>query len=185
MRKILSLFLILSLSVPAMAAQNLMFGENDKNSVAIYVAQSTGTHNINKLVWPFKWEISPQTFIMATYAQPIEIFRLPGRINLNFMQNIAYESSSGLSFIGTGVSWDVSLLQYSGFYFGVGIGPYYRDNRDRWVSSRLFFGEKVYIGKRISDHWRGELSTIHFSNGDLTETNSGFNFVGLSLNYSF
>lgn len=185
MKKLLPLVLITSLSAPAIAGENLMFGTNDKNSVSIYVAQSTGTHNIDKLVWPFKWEISPQTFIMATYAQPVEIFRLPGRINLNFMQNIAYESSNGLSFIGTGVSWDVSLLQSYGFYLGVGIGPYYRDNRDRWVSSRLFFGEKVFIGKRFSDHWRGELSTIHFSNGDFTEVNSGFNFVGFSINYSF
>ena len=173
------------LSLPAFAGENLMFGENDKNSISLNVAQSTGSHNIRKLIWPLDWDIYPQTLIMASYAQPMGIFRLPGRVSFNIVQNIAYESSKGLSFIGIGASWDASLIQYRGFYFGIGIGPYYRDNHDRWVSSRLFFGEKVFIGKKFSEHWRGEVFTLHFSNGDLTEVNHGFNFVGISANYSF
>lgn len=185
MHKILPVALVAFLITPTFAAPNPMFGDGDQNSFTLNIAQSTGHHNIRKLIWPFDWDIYSQTLIMATYAQPIEIFRLPSRMNLSIVQNIAYEDSKGLSFIGAGVSWDIALLQYRGFYFGVGIGPYYRDNHDRWVSSRLFFGEKVFIGKNITDHWRGELFTIHFSNGDFTETNSGFNFVGLGVNYSF
>ena len=185
MQKIFFIIFGICLSVPAIASQNLMFGPNDENSIILNIAQSTGSHNIRKLIWPFDWEIFSQTFIMASYAQPMDIFRLPGRMNISIMQNIAYESSRGLSFIGTGVSWDISLLQYRGFYFGVGIGPYYRDNHDRWVSSRFVFGEKMIIGKNFSDHWRGEFFTIHFSNGDLTEINHGFNFAGIGANYSF
>ena len=101
------------------------------------------------------------------------------------MQNFAYESCHGLSFFGIGASWDISLIDYRGFYFGVGIGPYYRDHWDRWVSSRFVFGGKVFIGKNIGEHWRGELYTLHFSNGDLTDRNIGFNFVGIGVNYGF
>ena len=162
-----------------------MFGENHKNSITLNVAQSTGSHDVGKLVWPFKWDISPQTLIMLSYAQPMEIMRLPARMNVTLMQNIAYESNKGLSFIGIGASWDVSLFQYNGFYFGIGIGPYYRDNHDRWVSSRFIFGEKVFIGKQIDQNWRAELFTQHFSNGDLTPVNHGFNFIGIGANYSF
>ena len=177
-------FLMCFLTVtPTMA--NVMFGTGDENSFTLHVAQSTGSHNIRKLVWPLAWDFCPQTFLMLTYAQPMEIMRLDARMNVSIMQNIAYESSHGLSFIGAGVSWDVSLFDWRGFYIGIGIGPYYRDNHDRWVSSRLMFGEKVFIGKDIDDHWRGELYTQHFSNGDLTDINTGYNFFGLSLTYSF
>ena len=185
MKKILPFFAILGLIMPASATTNPMFGDGHENAVMLNIAQSTGSHNIRKLIWPPDWTIYPQTLIMLTYAQPMEIMRLPARINISLVQNIAYESSNGLSFIGTGVSWDISLVDWRGFYFGVGIGPYYRDNHDRWVSSRLISGEKVFLGKNISDNWRGEFFTIHFSNGDLTDINTGFNFVGLGINYSF
>ncbi|MBO4625850.1 MAG: acyloxyacyl hydrolase [Alphaproteobacteria bacterium] len=185
MRKIIFAILCISLATHADASTNPMFGDGDINSVTIHIAQSTGSHNIRKLIWPFDWDIYPQTFLMATYSQPVTVFRLPARINLNILQNIAYESSHGLSFIGTGVSWDISLFDYRGFYIGIGIGPYYRDNHDRWLSSRFMFGEKVFLGKNISEHWRGELFTQHFSNGDITDVNTGFNFFGLAINYSF
>ena len=60
-----------------------------------------------------------------------------------------------------------------------------RDSGDKYVSSRLVFGERVFVGKRISDNLATELFTLHFSNGDFTEPNRGFNFVGIAINYSF
>lgn len=185
MRKILSIIAVLCMTAPTIAAENPMFGVGDENAFILGIAQSTGSHNIRKLIWPPDWTIYPQTLIILTYAQPMEIMRLPSRMNISIVQNIAYESSNGLSFIGAGMSWDVSLVDWRGFYLGIGIGPYYRDNHDRWVSSRLMFGEKVFIGKNISDHWRGEFFTIHFSNGDLTDINTGFNFLGLAISRSF
>lgn len=185
MRKILSIIAVLCITAPAIAAENPMFDDGDENAFTLNIAQSTGSHNIRKLIWPPDWTIYPQTLIMLTYSQPMEIMRLPSRMNISIVQNIAYESSNGLSFIGAGMSWDVSLVDWRGFYLGIGIGPYYRDNHDRWVSSRLMFGEKVFIGKDIADHWRGELFTIHFSNGDLTDINTGFNFLGLAISRSF
>ena len=47
------------------------------------------------------------------------------------------------------------------------------------------FGEKVFVGKNIGDRWRAELFTLHFSNGDFTELNSGFNYLGLGVHYNF
>ena len=125
------------------------------------------------------------TMIMAQYSQPMTVFRLPARQNLNFIQNTGYESAHGLSFIGTGISWDVAPLQWRGYYIGAGLGPYCRDSHDRYVESRLVFGEKFFIGKNINEHWRVEFYTLHFSNGDFTDMNKGFNFTGLAVNYSF
>lgn len=167
------------------ARENPMFADGTENSITAYIAQGTGGHDIRKLISPLDWDFSPQTFLMLSYAQPRTIMRIPARTSINIMQNIAYESSNGLSFVGFGVSWDISIIDWHGFYLGAGIGPYYRDNHDRWVSSRLFFGERIFIGKNIGEHIRGEIFTIHFSNGDLTDVNCGFNFAGIGINYSF
>lgn len=167
------------------SANNVMFGENDSNMIGIYAGPGTGSGSLLKLIYPGDWNFSSMTFLMARYAQPISMFRMPGRVSIDVMQNVAYKSSDGLSFIGIGVSWDVVLASWHGFYVGAGIGPYYRDNHDRWVSSRLVFGEKFFVGKNITEHLHAELFTLHFSNGDLTETNHGFNFTGLALNFSF
>ena len=183
MRKIYTVLPLALLTIGANA--NPMFAPNAKNSVTLYVAQGTDKGTLFKLVNPLLWDISPMTMVMAQYSQPSEIFRLPARINFNIVQNIAYESCHGLSFFGGGISWDIALVNWNGFYIGGGIGPYYRDNRDRWVASRLFFGEKFFIGKNIGKKWRGELFTLHFSNGDFTKPNYGFNFFGLGVNYSF
>lgn len=185
MRKTFCTLVMILVFTPVFATTNPMFDDGDENSMMLYIGQSTGNHNLVKLIWPFAWDIYPQTLIMASYAQPTEFFRLPARMNISFVQNIAYESSHGLTFVGVGLSWDVALFEWRGFYFGVGLGPYYRDNQDRWVSSRFMFGEKVFLGKNFYNHWRGEIFTQHFSNGDITDINTGFNFAGIGINYSF
>lgn len=167
------------------ADANVLFAPDTRNTIGIYVAQSTGDDTLFKLVDVFQWEISPQTLFIGKYSQPMEIFRLDARMNLEFVQNVAYHSSRGLSFFAAGISWDVALLKWNGFYLGIGLGPYMRDSRDRWVSSRLVFGERIFIGKNIGDKIRAEFFTQHFSNGNLTDVNMGFNFVGVGVNYSF
>ena len=185
MKKIALLSLLCTLPVTAMAKTNPFFPGDKINSIGGYVAQSTGSGTLFKLVEPWLWEFNPQTLFMFQYAQPTEIFRLPARINLNFVQNVAYHSGRGLSFFAAGISWDVALLQWRGFYTGIGIGPYMRDSRDRWVSSRLVFGERFFIGHKISDNMTAEFFTQHFSNGNFTDLNLGFNFIGVAFNYSF
>ena len=173
------------LIVPIVASANPMLADGTQNSISISVAQSTGNKGLGQLVAPWDWKFSPQTVIIAQYSQPVTLLRLPARINISALQNIAYHSADGASFGAVGVSWDVVLGSMCGWYFGVGIGPYMRDSGDKYVESRLVFGEKVFVGKNIGDRWRAELFTLHFSNGDFTELNSGFNYLGLGVHYNF
>lgn len=167
------------------ARENPMFGKDNQNSISLYTAQGTGSGTLFKLVAPGLWEINRMTIFMLQYSQPTTIFRLPGRQSLHFVQNVAYGSKGGLSFGAAGVSWDASFFDWKGYYIGFGLGPYLRDSRDRWVESRLVFGEKFFIGKSLSDRWSAEIFTIHFSNGNFTQKNEGFNFAGFSLGYKF
>lgn len=164
---------------------NPMFAEHTQNSIGIYAGQSTAQGDLGHLVFPWDWRIKPMSIAILQYAQPINILRLPGRVNVSMLQNFAYDSEDGASFGAFGISWDVVLGSFCGWYFGGGIGPFMRDSGDKYVESRLVFGERLFIGKNIGENWRAELFTLHFSNGDFTEINRGFNFVGLGINYSF
>lgn len=189
MKKICALLFAILLIAPAIAEteaneKNVFFGDKI-NSIHLYAAQGTGSGSLLKLVQPGIWDFNPQTFLMFQYSQPIKFFRLDSRLNLNVGQNFAYQSSKGLSFSGIGISIDSALLQYNDWYIGIGIGPFMRDSMDRWVESRLVFQEKVFIGKRFAENWNVELVTMHFSNGNFTAANEGFNFVGVSVGYNF
>ncbi|MCM1294734.1 MAG: acyloxyacyl hydrolase [Muribaculaceae bacterium] len=185
MQKYVLFSCLMAACMPIAGRANILFGDDTQNSIALYAAQGTGPGTLFKLIQPGLWDINPMTMVMLQYSQPMEIMRLDARMNVNFVQNFGYESSRGLSFFAAGVSWDVAVPLWCGFYAGIGIGPYMRDSHDRYVSSRLVFGEKVFIGQSITDNWRTELFTIHFSNGDFTEVNRGFNYVGIGVNYSF
>jgi hypothetical protein len=184
MKKIAISLCTLALIMPAFAERNVFFGE-DINSITIYGAQSTGSGSLLKLIQPGIWDIQPQTFVMAQYSQPMKFFRLDSRLNLNVGQNFAYNSSKGLSFFGIGISIDTALLQYKDWYMGIGIGPFMRDKMDRWVDSRLVFEEKFFIGKNINERLNFEIFTLHFSNGNFTDKNEGFNFAGIGFGYKF
>ena len=184
MKKIITVLSLCAILSPAVADTNVLFGDKI-NSIMLYGAQGTGSGSLLKLVQPGIWEFNPQTLIMAQYSQPMKFFRLDSRLNLNVGQNFAYKSSHGLHFLGIGISIDSVLLQYDGWYMGIGIGPFMRDNMDRWVESRLVFKEKVFIGKNFAENWNFEIFTVHFSNGNFTAANEGFNFVGLGVGYKF
>lgn len=171
--------------LPLCANANPMFAPNARNNIGLYVAQSTGHGNLGHLMWPWDWDFNPTTIVMLQYSQPIEILRLPARVNVHALQNFAYHHDSGASFGAIGISWDIVFASICGWYFGAGLGPYMRDSGDKYVESRLVFGERVFIGKNIGDRIRAEIFTLHFSNGDFTEMNHGFNFLGLGFNYSF
>ena len=184
MKKILIGLFSLFISSVTFADTNVMFGEKN-NSFTLYTAQSTGSGSLSNLVYICYYEISPQTFFLLKYRQPIQFVRLDSRLNLNIGQNLARQSSRGLSFFGIGISIDTALLQYDGWYFGIGIGPFMRDYMDDWVASRLVFEEKVFLGKNFGENWHAELFTVHFSNGNFTEPNEGFNFFGVGIGYRF
>ena len=182
--KYIALIFILT-PIFAHASHNPMFAHGTRNSIGIYATQSTGHGDLGHLVAPWDWDITPMTSVILQYSQPITFLRLPSRINIHAVQNFAYNSARGASFGALGISLDTLIFSKCGFYIGIGIGPYMRDSADQYVASRLVFGEKVFIGKNITPQTRAEIFTLHFSNGDFTEPNHGFNFAGLGFNYSF
>ena len=182
MKKILIFILFL---VTSTSFANSMFCENCENSIHLYFAKGTGSGTLFKLVEPNLWENEKMLLVMGQYSQPRTFFRLPARQSLHVVQNIGFEKRKDLSFGAAGISMDVALIDYNNFYLGLGLGPYMRDSRDRWVESRLVFGEKFFIGKNISKNINLELFTIHFSNGNFTQKNEGFNFAGIAFGYSF
>ncbi|MBN1324956.1 MAG: acyloxyacyl hydrolase [Alphaproteobacteria bacterium] len=185
MNKITLLIFFITTPMIAQAKENPLFGKNLDNSIYFYTAQGTGSGTLLKLIAPNIWDLNRMTVFMLQYSQPTTFFRLPARQSLHFVQNVAYGSETGLSFNALGISIDASVFDRNGYYIGFGLGPYMRNNRDRWVDSRLVFGEKFFIGKSLSDRWSAEFFTIHFSNGNFTDKNSGFNFAGFSIGYSF
>lgn len=162
-----------------------MFAPDTRNSIGIYASQGTSQGDLGHLVFPWDWHISPMTMAMFQYSQPITILRMPSRVNVHALQNFGYRGANGTSFGAIGISWDIAFFNYCDWYIGAGIGPYMRDSGDKYVTSRLVFGERVFIGKRIGNRVFTELFTMHFSNGDFTELNRGFNFLGLGINFSF
>ena len=182
MRKIFILVLTLITNI---SFANSMFCEGCENNITLYISKGTGSGTLFKLIEPNLWEDEQMILFMGQYSQPRTFFRLPARQSLHIVQNVAWNNRKNLSFGGVGISMDVALIDYNKFYLGLGMGPYMRDSRDAWVESRLVFGEKFFIGKKISKNIHLELFTIHFSNGNFTQKNEGFNFAGLSFGYSF
>ena len=182
MKHVLMFCLIIS---PLTTYANPMFAPNTRNSIGIFVAQSTGHGDLGHLVWPWDWGFNPMTAAMIQYSQPTQILRLPARVNVHALQNFAYRHDNGASFGAIGISWDIVFASICGWYIGAGMGPYMRDSGDKYVESRLVFGERVFIGKNIGNRMQAEVFTLHFSNGDFTEMNRGFNFLGIGVNYSF
>ncbi len=100
-------FILSFILIPGVAAAaNPMFGPDRENAITIYAAQGTGGGSLIKLIDAVQWDISPMSLVMAQYSQPMRLFRLPARMNLNVVQNTAYHSNHGLSFFGVGISWD-------------------------------------------------------------------------------
>lgn len=176
MRKILILPVILSMSFNAFAAEsdgdinNIFFGDK-QNQISASVGSSFGS-------------MSPELdsgFLMLQYSQPTQIFRLDGRWNLNASM---VANPDNVWFMG-GVSFDVALLSWRDLYFGAGIGAYIRTDRTERLDSRFTFGERAFIGYKLTDTVNIEFFVHHFSNGDITDKNLGYNFFGVSASWNF
>ncbi|EMZ39966.1 hypothetical protein C826_00792 [Helicobacter bilis WiWa] len=101
-------------------------------------------------------------------------------------------SEKALNQLIFGVSQDIVLsIPRTNLYAGVGIGIYIRTLLDSRMNSAFTFGEKVFIGYNYTVANKGgggiscEIFVKHYSNGDLTPLNKGFNFFGASVGYSF
>lgn len=121
------------------------------------------------------------------YSQPNEFFRIPGRRNIEAGVFAFGDHESGLDennqFIA-GVSQDIFLINSSFFYAGVGLGGYIKSKSTERISSKVTFGQKVFAGLNMN-RVIVEMYLRHYSNGTLTNKNSGQNFMGLSLGYYY
>ncbi|EDI7678629.1 acyloxyacyl hydrolase [Salmonella enterica] len=85
-----------------------------------------------------------------------------------------------------GISKDVALVHFAGIYTGIGLGAYIKSKSrdDMRVNSAFTFGEKAFLGWNFGA-FSTEAYIRHFSNGSLTDKNSGHNFVGASISCNF
>ncbi|MBU2705635.1 acyloxyacyl hydrolase [Zooshikella marina] len=152
---------------------NPMFGDNS-NQLAIHGGESFRSDGFEKL-----------HFGAISYSQPDTFFRLPARNNIEVG---AYKGDGSLAEFDVnffGFSKDVALLSGTNSYLTLGLGAYIKDKKTDRISSKFTFGEKLAVGYRFDNGINVELFARHFSNGGLTEKNSGQNFAGLTVGYSF
>ena len=172
MKKLIVIFMAaLAYSVPAQAdSNNVLFGEY-KNQIGLYGGCGVGDMDME----------SSAGLLMLHYSQPTKIFRLDARQSLHIGH--VFSESDQWSF--GGLSFDAVLVSWNKFYIGAGIGAYIRNNMTPRLDSRFTFGEKAFIGYQITEKLGTELFIQHYSNGDLTGQNLGYNFLGLSFNMNF
>lgn len=152
------------------AGENVFFGDAE-NQVAVIGGYYAG-------------HIAPESkngLVMLQYSQPTTLFRLSARQNMH--AGYVISSSDAWSFVGA--SLDAALIHFGDFYFGAGIGGFIRTEQTPRLGSRFTFGERAFAGYKITPRIAAEIYVQHFSNGDLTKENAGYNFVGLSANMNF
>jgi len=120
------------------------------------------------------------------YSQPNRFFRFPGRQNIEFLtqQGIGGFSDYNQALI-FGFSQDMITPGFWRMYAGINLGIYIKGKKTGRIGSEFTFGERVFLGYRVTKDYILELYGRHFSNGGLTEKNAGQNFIGLSAARNF
>ena len=172
MKKLIVIFMAISVySGAALATDNNILFNEYKNQIGLHGGYGIGNMNPEPA----------NGLLMLHYSQPIQFFRLDARQNLH----LGYIFSESDPWYFGGMSFDAALLSWNKFYIGAGIGAYIRNASTQRLDSRFTFGEKVFIGYQITKKFSTELFVQHYSNGDLTDKNLGYNFAGLSFNMNF
>ena len=121
-----------------------------------------------------------------SYGQPNEFFRLPGRINVEFLTAHGIgDMAQYKQDIIFGFAQDLISPPIWRMYAGINLGIYIKPKITERINSRFTFGERAFLGYNISENWGAELYWRHFSNGDLTDKNKGQNFIGLNGIWKF
>ncbi len=170
MKKLTCILSLVSCFLALPVAANVMFGDA-QNQFKILGGYAVSETEFEK----------PSKFAMLEYAQPVTFLRLDSRINLH--TGLAANGDNDWGFVGG--SLDVALLSLGNFYAGAGIGAFYRSAATPRLDSRFTFGQRVFIGYKITQRWTAEAFAQHFSNGDITDRNLGYNFAGIGVVWSF
>ncbi|MDR0308009.1 MAG: acyloxyacyl hydrolase [Chitinispirillales bacterium] len=168
------LYLLFILQTHAEIPNPAFGGNNDQISVRF----SQSIRDAGKLEDLFIFELC--------YSQPNKFFRLPGRQNMEFItQRGNGELSKYNQDIIFGLSQDLISPAIWRMYAGINLGIYIKSQVTDRIDSKFTFGERIFLGVRILNEFRLELSVRHFSNGSLTHKNSGQNFAGLNTSFNF
>jgi hypothetical protein len=157
------------------------FGEKE-NQLSIYVGQEfTGINGKNP-------RIEQLCGFHIVYSQPNTFFRLQGRQNFEGLCFFAYNNKyRKYNRFTAGLSQDIIIPVYiynCNFFCGLGTGIFISDIGTEKISSRFMFGQKAFVGIKFGTEII-ELFVRHFSNGDLTSKNEGYNFFGIAIVHNF
>jgi hypothetical protein len=170
-------FILGSVCVVTCEAGNY-FGEK-RNQLSIYVGQEFSA------IYGKSLKTEPLCSVNFVYSQPNTFFRVPGRQNFEILGFFAYDYEyKKYNRLTAGLSQDIIIPVYKCVFFGLGTGIFISQRTTEKVSSRFIFGQKAFVGIKFDDEIV-ELVVRHFSNGDLTPQNSGYNFIGIVLAHNF
>ncbi|MCL1785790.1 MAG: acyloxyacyl hydrolase [Alphaproteobacteria bacterium] len=137
--------------------------------------------------------------LMFTYSQPNSFFRLPGRRGLHVLRitgdtkgakdmsmrrEYNVQTGSRIAQWAVGLSQEVVFWSPGNFYFGAGIGPFVKEQKNDFLGSEWMAGERVFVGYSFGQ-FHAELAAQHFSDGHLNQLNNGMNSVGIAVGMSF
>ncbi len=170
---ILSIFVLIFTTFQSKATTNTLFNDK-KHQVSLH----PGVSLRDKLENLYVFEIQ--------YSQGNTFFGLDGRQNIEVLtaQGIGAFSKYNQHII-LGISEDVVLYANDKFYTGASLGAYIKSATTDRISSKFTFGQKIFVGLHISQKNAIEIFIRHFSNGTLTESNSGQNFIGMGYTINF
>ena len=120
------------------------------------------------------------------YSQANTFFGLDARQNIELITARGFGDAQKYSQdIILGISEDAIIFHTQRFYIGATLGAYIKSQTTDRISSKFTFGQKLFIGIKFLKNSAIEIFVRHFSNGTLTEQNSGQNFMGLSYTINF
>ena len=152
---------------------NILFGDA-KHQISVHGGVSL-RHQFENL---YMFEIQ--------YSQANTFFGLDARQNLELITARGFGNAQKYSQdIILGISEDAIVFHTQRFYIGATLGAYIKSQKTDRISSKFTFGQKFFIGLKFLQNSAVELYVRHFSNGSLTELNSGQNFMGLSYTINF
>ncbi|MDR3256487.1 MAG: acyloxyacyl hydrolase [Endomicrobium sp.] len=109
---------------------------------------------------------------------------MQGRQNFELFGFFGKDTYENINCLSAGLSQDIIILVLKVFFVGTGLGIFIWNKKTDRVSSNFTFGEKVFVGIKCGDECV-EFVGRHFSNGDLTDKNSGYNFIGVAMVHNF
>ncbi|MDX8924084.1 lipid A 3-O-deacylase PagL [Salmonella enterica] len=180
------IYILLLCAFACSANDNVFFGKGNKHQISFAGGERIRRGGVEHLYTAF-----------LTYSEPSDFFFLQARNNLELGGFKAKGNDDCSKHSGSvpcnkynqgvlGISKDVALVHFAGIYTGIGLGAYIKSKSrdDMRVNSAFTFGEKAFLGWNFGA-FSTEAYIRHFSNGSLTDKNSGHNFVGASISYNF